>query len=117
MRDRDCGDFWCPFGRTSIQSMGTAQTPNEPPVKIVPGGAFNRVFLNAPGAQGGGEWHYPTRCLGEGCACWRHGLFSWLLPSALRYGSCGLAFRTLPFFWMLVAVLMAAVFFGMKNAG
>lgn len=106
MKESEAEQFWCPMGRISIQH-GT----NQARIEAVQAGAFNRAVVYAPGSRAQGEWAYPSRCLGEGCAWWRWGFFSGLglVPSKYRCGCCGMAFPHRPS--MLRLVGGAAVLF------
>lgn len=119
MREHECDDYWCPFGRVSIQSVSApGHGLDEPGVRVAPGGAFNRVLQTSPGA-GRGEWLYPARCLGEGCACWRPGRLAALgfAPAFLRVGQCGLAAgRDTGAGAVFAAALAALVFFWAQGA-
>lgn len=87
MKETEAGALWCPMGRISIQ-----QGTNQARIEAVQTGAFNRAVVYAPGSHAQGEWAYPSRCLGEGCAWWRWGFLSGLglIPAKHRCGCCGL---------------------------
>lgn len=106
MKESEAEQSWCPMGRISIQK-GTSQAR----IEAVQTGAFNRAVVYAPGSYAQGEWAYPSRCLGEGCAWWRWGTFSGmgLIPAKHRCGCCGLLSPRRPFFLNLV--VGAAVLF------
>ncbi len=112
MKEIKAGEVWCPMGRISIQHGS-----DRPQLDVLKCGAFNRVILYAPGSQDQGQQSYPSRCLGEGCACWEWGFFSrlGLVPAKLRRGRCGFTSpgtRLLPVATMLAgaAILLAFLY-------
>ena len=111
MKEKMAGDYWCPMGRISVQHGS-----ERPQLDVLKCGAFNRVILYAPGSQDQGQQSFPSRCLGEGCACWEWGIFSrlGLVPAKFRRGRCGLTAtgaRLLPVATMLTGAAVLAFFY------
>lgn len=107
MKEAETGDYWCPMGRISVQHGS-----DRPQIDVLKCGAFNRAILYAPGSQDQGQQSYPSRCIGEGCACWEWGFFSrfGLVPVKLRRGRCGLTAPNARFLTFALTLAGAAIF-------